>query len=78
MFETLMEQGAVKRRGRGRPRLRSNRVVADKGYSARGIRAYARGRGIRITTPRSSSERGLCSISLHAACAQQRIQAKEY
>jgi transposase len=56
MFETLMEQGAVKRRGRGRPRLRPRRVVGDKGYSAHRIRAYARRRGIRITIPRRSNE----------------------
>jgi len=30
-FEQLMEQGAVKRSGRGRPRLRPLRVVGDKG-----------------------------------------------
>jgi len=56
MFETLMEQGGVKRRGRGRPRLRPKRVVGDKGYSARRIRAYARRRGMRITIPRRSNE----------------------
>lgn len=31
-FEALMEQGAVKRRGRGRPRLRPKRAVGDTGY----------------------------------------------
>ena len=56
MFETLMEQGAVKRRGRGRPRLRPKRVVGDKGYSSRRIRAYAHRRGMRITIPRRSNE----------------------
>jgi len=30
-FEPLMEQGAVKRAGRGRPRLRPERVIGDKG-----------------------------------------------
>jgi transposase len=38
VFEQLMEQGAVKRPGRGRPRLRPKRVVGDKGYSSRTIR----------------------------------------
>jgi transposase len=55
-FETLMEQGAAKRRGRGRPRLRPKRVVGDRGYSARRIRAFARRRGIRITIPRRPDE----------------------
>jgi transposase len=56
-FEQLLEQGAVKRRGRGRPRLRPKRIVGDKGYSSRKIRAYLRRRGIRITIPRKTNER---------------------
>jgi transposase len=56
MFETLMEQGAVKRRRRERPRLRPKRVVGDKGYSTRRIRVYARRRGIQYTIPRRSNE----------------------
>jgi transposase len=46
VFETLMEAGAVKRAGRGRPRIRPERVVGDKGYSSRKIRWYLRKRGI--------------------------------
>ena len=56
-FEALMEQGAVKRPGRGRPKLRPRRVVGDKGYSSRKIRAYLRRHGMRITIPRKSNER---------------------
>jgi transposase len=56
VFEQLMEQGAVKRPGRGRPRLRPKRVVADKGYSSRKIRHYLRRRGIRYTLPRKQNE----------------------
>jgi transposase len=56
MFETLMEHGAVKRAGRGRPRLRPGRIVGDKGYSSRRIRQYARRRGMRITIPRKCNE----------------------
>ncbi len=52
-----MEQGAVKRPCRGRPRLRPKRIIGDKGYSARRIREYARRRGIRITIPRRKDER---------------------
>ena len=55
-FEELMEQGAVTRPGRGRPRLRPKRLVGDKGYSSRKIRAYLRRRGIRITIPRKRNE----------------------
>ena len=52
-----MEQGAVKRPQRGRPRLRPERVVGDKGYSRRKIRQYLRRHGIRITIPRRKDER---------------------
>ena len=51
-----MEQGAVKRQGRGHPRLRPKRVVGDKGYSSRKNRRYARRKGIRITIPRKRNE----------------------
>ena len=56
MYETLMSQGAVKRSGAGRPRLRPDRIVGDKGYSSRSIRQYTRRRGIRITIPRRKNE----------------------
>ncbi len=56
-FEQLMEQGAVKRVGRGRPRLGPGRVVGDKGYSSRKIRQYLRRRGIRMTIPHQQNER---------------------
>ncbi len=57
VFEQLMEQGAVKRSGAGRPRLRPKRVSGDKGYSSSKIRRYLRRRGIRITIPRKANER---------------------
>ncbi len=52
----LMEQGAVKRPGRGRPRLRPERIVGDKGYSFPHIRRYLRQRGVRITIARKSNQ----------------------
>jgi hypothetical protein len=42
----LLERGKVKRVGRRRPRLRPQRVVGDKGFSYRPVRAYLRRRGI--------------------------------
>ena len=57
VFERLLEQGAVRRPGRGRPRLRPKRVVGDKGYTGRARRAYCRRRGIRHTIPRRRDER---------------------
>jgi transposase len=56
VFEQLLETGAVKRRGPGRPRHRPHRIIGDKGYSSRRIRRYARQHGIRITIPRKRNE----------------------
>jgi transposase len=52
-----MERGAVKRAGRGRPRLRPKRVCGDKGYSSGKIRCYLRRRGISALIPRKKNER---------------------
>lgn len=56
VFEKLMEGGAIKRRGRGRPRRLPHRVAADKGYSSKKVRLYLSRRGIGITIPRKSNE----------------------
>ena len=56
VFEPLMEQGAVKRAGRGRPRLRPKRVVGDKGYSSRAVRRYLARRGIQPVIARRANE----------------------
>ena len=47
----LMEQGAVKRAGRGRPRARPDAVAGDKGYSSPTVRRYLKGRGIAAVIP---------------------------
>lgn len=57
VFERLMEQGAIKRVGRGRPKRRPSRVSGDKSYSSRRLRAYLRRHGIRMTIPRQGNER---------------------
>lgn len=57
MFESLMEQGTVKRPERGRPKRNPGRVVADKAYGSSNNRAYLRFRGIRLTIPLQSNER---------------------
>ena len=56
-FERLLEQGAVRRPRRGRPRVRPERVVGDKCYTGRARRAYCRRRGSRYTIPRRRDER---------------------
>ena len=46
----------MNRPGRGRPRLRPERIVGDKGYTGRPIRTYLRRRGIGAVTPRLKTE----------------------
>lgn len=55
-FEALMEQGAVKREGQGRPRIRPRRVLGDKASSSRKIRRYLKRRGMASTIPRRIDE----------------------
>lgn len=57
VFERLMEGGAIKRSGRGRPRHLPGRIAADKAYSSKAIRSYLCKRGIGITIPRKSNEK---------------------
>ena len=52
----LLERGAVKRPGRGRPRVRPDRVAGDKGYTGKRIRGYLRRRGIGAVIPRLKTE----------------------
>ena len=51
----LLERGAVAR-PRGRPRVRPDRVVGDKAYTGKAIRAYLRRRGIGAVIPRQKRE----------------------
>jgi transposase len=52
----LLERGAVSRPGRGRPRLRPDAVVGDKGYTGQPVRRYLRRRRIRAVIPRRANE----------------------
>ncbi len=56
-FEALVDQGAVKRVGRGRPRLRPKRMVGDKGYSSEKARRMLRRRHMTPVIPTKSNER---------------------
>ncbi len=51
----MLDTAAVKRPGRGRPRLRPKRIVADKGYCGQPVRALLRARGIRFTIAKRSN-----------------------
>lgn len=68
-FGRLMAQGAVRRRGRGRPRVRPKRLVGDKASSSREIRARLRRRGSRVTIPRRKTERRGLSTARPTGCA---------
>jgi transposase len=50
-FAAVLDAIRVPRPGRGRPRTRPDRVLADKAYGARANRAYLRRRGIKATIP---------------------------
>lgn len=56
VFESLLEQGTVKRLGSGQARVRPQRVVGDKAYTGRRIRRYLQRRGIGAVIPRLSHE----------------------
>ena len=55
-FERLMEEGAVRRPGRGRPKMRPYRISGDKAYGSEQIRRYLLRQGIRTTIPRKKNE----------------------
>lgn len=55
-FTAVLDGIGVPRTGRGRPRTRPDRVLADKAYSSTGNRAYLRKRGIRATIPVKSDQ----------------------
>ncbi|MFF4249001.1 transposase [Streptomyces sp. NPDC001822] len=50
-FEPMSERVRVPRLGPGRPRVRPDRVRADKAYGSRSNRSYLRRRGMRATIP---------------------------
>ena len=52
----LMERAAVKRQGRGRPRIRPERVVGDKGYRSPMIRRSLKKRKIGAVIPTKADE----------------------
>jgi hypothetical protein len=55
--EALLDRGAVKRPGRGRPRRRPKRLAGDKGYRYRRVRRVRRRRGIGAVIPTRSDQR---------------------
>jgi transposase len=70
----LMEHGHVKRRSRGRPRLRPRRVAGDKGFSYRPVRAYLRRRGIGAVIPTRSDQRPIPRFDRAAYHERNRVE----
>jgi transposase len=56
VFNAVMDRIRIHRRGRGRPRTRPGRVLADKAYSSRAIRGSLRRRGIQATIPEPADQ----------------------
>ena len=55
-FTQVMNAIRVPRIGRGRPRTRPDRLLGDKGYSSKAIRAWLRRRGIACTIPERADQ----------------------
>lgn len=56
-LERVLDQGAIRRLGRGRPRLRPLKGAGDKAYSSPTARRRLRRRGITPVIPTKSNER---------------------
>ena len=56
-LEAVLDGGAIRRQGRGRPRLRPRRVAGDKAYSSKAARRRLRRRGIIPVIPTKRDQR---------------------
>ena len=56
MMTAVLEDSCVLRSGKGRPRTRPDRVLADKGYPSKANRASLRDRGIAATIPECDNQ----------------------
>lgn len=55
-FDAVLANVRIARAGRGRPRTRPDRILADKAYSNNAIRRGLRRRGIKATIPQKSDQ----------------------
>jgi transposase len=55
-FEPLMNRLRIARAGPGRPRTRPGRLLGDRAYSSKKIRAHLRRRGITATIPEPADQ----------------------
>ncbi len=73
-LEAVLDAGAIRKPGRGRPRLRPRRLAGDKGYSSRTARDRLRRRGIRPVIPTKSNERRQPNFDREAYRRRNRIE----
>lgn len=73
-LEALLDNGAIRRPGRGRPRLRPRRVAGDKGYSSPTARRRLRRRHIRPVIPSKSNQRRQPGFDREAYRQRNRIE----
>ncbi|MCW2241862.1 IS5 family transposase [Azospirillum canadense] len=73
-FARLMGTGWTKRLGRGRPRLKPDRLAADKAYSSGAIRLALRRRGIQSVLPTKSNERPAATFDRDAYRERNRVE----
>jgi len=57
MAERLMQHGAIRSGKRGRPRVRPQRLVADKAYGSHQFKQSLRRRGIQPVIPRKRNQK---------------------
>ena len=57
LAEPALATVRVPRRGRGRPRMRPQRIIADRGYDSDPLRRRLRRRGIELIVPYRSNKR---------------------
>ncbi len=57
LLEKTLDQVAVPRKGRGRPRKNPERIIADKAYDSDPLRERLKRRGIELICPHRSNHR---------------------
>ncbi len=73
-LQALLDNGAIRRPGRGRPRLRPRRVAGDKAYSSPTAQNRRRRRHIRPVIPSKSNQRRQSRFNREAYRQRNRIE----
>ena len=73
-LEGLLDGGAIRRSGRGRPRLRPRRLAGDKGYSSPTARRWLRQRQISPVIPTRKDQRRQPSFDREAYRERNKVE----